>query len=394
MRSALVLGATLALLAAALPGAAQSPPALATPPSATVTPVEGTVTVPEAAVYSGPGDKFYVTSKLRQGEKVVMLRPCPKDTNWIEIRPPKGSFSWVSSTFILRSKADSRIGLVVVPEGQTAPALAGSEFHNAEPNIEVAKLERGTQVVILEDKQNYAPGAGASLIRIEASALEVRYVKAECLDQGLAIQRAAAGAGPGLAGGTAQTNDLMQQAQRLAQQAQADPRLDEQRRQQVLAYLKQAEDIMRNAGAPGGTAAPQMPGNPNNVAAAANAPPTGLLASRQGATGQNTAQYNANPSAAAKAPLVPGQPQWKWSSWGTLRKAGFKDDGGRPMYVLSDPKGGPLLYAVPEPGKTLDPYLGSMVALYGSTVYRSDEFIRGEFITVSYVAPPQNPNAR
>jgi hypothetical protein len=354
------------------------------------------VIVPEAIVYSGPGDKFYPTTKLRQGEKVLMLRRSPKDPSWVEVSPPKGAFSWINSRFIKKSEANPKIGLVAMAEGETAPVLAGSEFFSGEPNVESAKLERGTQVVIVEDRPNYAPSAGASLIRIEANAAEVRYVKAECLDSGAAAQRVSANGGPqagavtpGPAAGTGQAAELMQQAQRLYSQALADPRLNEQQRQQVLANLKQAQDILQNAGAQGGAAAPQIPGNPNNVAAAPN-PPTGQLVKRQGASGPTTTNYNTNPPV-AQPPLVPGQAQLKWSSWGTLRKSPIRDDTGRQMYLLSDEKGNPLLYAVPESGKTLDPYLGSMVALYGSAYYRSDEHMRMEFMTVSFVAPPQGP---
>jgi hypothetical protein len=398
MRTTLVLGGTLALLAAALPGAAQSPPApLAAPSPGNAAPTETTVIVPEATVHSGPGDKFYATGKLRQGDRVLVLRPSAKDANWLEIKPPPGSFSWVNSRFIKKSEQNPKIGLVAVSEGETVPVLQGSTVYGGEPNIESTKLERGALVIILEDTPNYAATAGASLVRIEATAAEVRYIPASCVDRSAVVQRAPGGGGPqtgsggpGPAGGPGQGDELMQQAQRLYAQALADPRLDEPRRQQVLAALKQAQDIMRAAGTPGGTAAPQMPGNPNNVAAAPNSPPTRLV-SQQGASGQNTTLYNAHPPAAPKPTLVPGQAQVKWSSWGTLRKAAFKDESGRPMYVLTDAKGYPLLYAVPEPGKTLDPYVDKMVALYGSAVYRSDEYIRNEFMTVSFVAPPQGP---
>jgi hypothetical protein len=391
MRTALVLGGTLTLLAAARPGAAQSPPAPPSVPSpGSAAPTEAAIVVPEATVHSGPGEKFYPTGKLRQGDRVLVLRRSAKDENWLEIKPPPGSFSWVNSRFIKKSETNPRIGMVATAEGETVPVLPGSTFHDGEPNVESTRLERGALVIILEDSPNYAKGAGASLTRIESTAAEVRYIPASCVDRGAAVQRASANPGPqagavtpGPAPGTGQAGELMQQAQRLYDQALADPRLDEQRRQQVLAYLKQAQDILRAAGAQGGAAASQIPGNPNNVAAVPNAP-TGQLVKRQGAPAPTTTL------SAPQPPLVPGQAQLKWSKWGTLRKASFQDNG-RPMYLLTDEKGNPLLYAVPEPGKTLDPYLGSMVALYGSAVYRSDEYIRMEFMTVSFVAPPQGP---
>jgi hypothetical protein len=391
MRTALILGGTFVLLTAAHPAAGQAP----APPRAT----EAVVLEPEATVYSGPGDKFYPTSKLRRGEKVLVLRQSTKDPSWLEIKPPQGSFSWISSRYIKKSEQNPKIGLVAVAEGETVPVMAGSTIDGREPNVESAKVMRATQVIILEDTPNYAPSAGASLVRIDVCPEEVRYIQAKSVQSGTGIVAASGntapqpGAAPSApAPGTGQAEDLYQQAQALYQKALADPRLDEARRQQVLTYLQSAKQLLTSAGAQGAVGVAQMPGNPNNVASVPGYP-TGQLAVRQNPpTGQTTTLYNTNPPAAAAAPAT-APAQLKWSSWGTLQKASFQDNG-RPMYRLVDDKGAPILYAVPEPGKTLDPYVGSMVAMYGSTVYRSDEFIRMEFMTVSYVAPPRQPATR
>jgi hypothetical protein len=62
------------------------------------------------------------------------------------------------------------------------------------------------------------------------------------------------------------------------------------------------------------------------------------------------------------------------------------------VYVLSDSRDKALLYAVPEPGKTLEPYLNKVIALYGAVSYRSDEYIRMDFMTAYHVVSlPQSP---
>src|SRR5262245_7338497 len=61
-----------------------------------------TVTATEVKVRSGPGDRFYATSKLKQGDpiEVVPLPPERQQPGWLAIKPPKGSFSWVSARFV------------------------------------------------------------------------------------------------------------------------------------------------------------------------------------------------------------------------------------------------------------------------------------------------------
>ena len=48
----------------------------------------------------------------------------------------------------------------------------------------------------------------------------------------------------------------------------------------------------------------------------------------------------------------------------------------------------PLLYAVPERGKTLEPQIGRYVSLYGVASYRSDLVRGAEVMTVSNVGSP------
>jgi hypothetical protein len=177
---------------------------------------------------------------------------------------------------------------------------------------------------------------------------------------------------------------LVQQHQRLFQQAQTNPNVDPASRQQALQHLQQAQALLQASASPQGNgAAVQMPGNPSTVAGTPGYAPGQLVSNPP--PQQNTTLYNAGAAGVAPAGM-------KWSSYGVLQKTAFQIDG-KQMYRLLDTQGKPILYASPEPGKTLEPYVGQLVALYGPSTYRSDDFIRSDFMTVSYIAPAQPTKA-
>src|SRR4051812_13562211 len=87
---AVILGTTGSL-------SAQAPP----PPAPSMNyPAEMSISVPEVEVRSGPSSKLYPTGKLRQGERVIVVRESRVQAGWLEIQPPPGSFSWVKAKSI------------------------------------------------------------------------------------------------------------------------------------------------------------------------------------------------------------------------------------------------------------------------------------------------------
>src|SRR5436190_12691240 len=87
-------------LLAQLPGqgftpAAPSAPGAPVGATGTAYPAEMTIVVPEVEVRSSPTTKYYATSKLRQGDRVLVLKDCKEQPGWLVIKPPPGSFSWV-----------------------------------------------------------------------------------------------------------------------------------------------------------------------------------------------------------------------------------------------------------------------------------------------------------
>src|SRR5262245_60303840 len=61
--------------------------------AAETAPYQARVVAAGTAVHSGPGEKYYSTDTLAQGDVVEVYREKPG--GWLAIRPPVNSFSWV-----------------------------------------------------------------------------------------------------------------------------------------------------------------------------------------------------------------------------------------------------------------------------------------------------------
>ncbi|MCS6852161.1 MAG: SH3 domain-containing protein, partial [Gemmataceae bacterium] len=110
-------------------------------------PYETVVVVPEVEIRSGPSSKFYPTAKVRQGDRLKVLRE-EKDSegnDWLAIEPPPGSFSWINGRFV------ERTGRSAVVVGDRVPVLVGSSLTGDKPTVQQATLTRGTQLIILGD---------------------------------------------------------------------------------------------------------------------------------------------------------------------------------------------------------------------------------------------------
>jgi hypothetical protein len=98
----------------------------------------------DVSVRSGPGRKYYPTSKLRTGERVTVVRHDPG--GWYVIQPPAGSFSWVPARAIERTAEG--VGTVTV---NNTSALVGSDESDLR-DVEQRRLRKGESVEILGEK--------------------------------------------------------------------------------------------------------------------------------------------------------------------------------------------------------------------------------------------------
>ena len=109
-------------------------------------------------IRSGPGDNYYVTSRLPKGSQVTVVG---YKFDWLKISPPDGSFSIIAKQFIQRPEG-STTG-VVIADG--ARVRAGSSVVNVISTVQ-CRLNKGDQVIILGEQDQYyqiKPPAGAFL---------------------------------------------------------------------------------------------------------------------------------------------------------------------------------------------------------------------------------------
>ncbi|MGE3805491.1 MAG: SH3 domain-containing protein [Gemmataceae bacterium] len=363
------------------------------------TPYEATVTVPEVEVRCGPSSdpKMYPTSKLRQGDKVTVLKE--EEGGWLAIKPPPGSFSWINTRF-LELNTGQTTGRVL---GDDVPVRIGSELRNEPPTVEARnRLKRGAQVVVLDTKKAYADDGG--WLPIAPTPEEVRYLPADAVkgtprvqtvnsappEATPAVNAAAPAVGSTPISPSADDTTLWQQAQnaeRAGNIAEAadmylllarrthDHNLSMRCHNRVF-FLRQGQRA---------------------------APPQGYQARQSDtATFNGYPQQQAVPQPAYNQPqfqpasrvrsdynnAVPTQPAanaaLRSSGAGRLEKAPFLLNN-QPAYVLVSSQGLPRLYVSAQPGVNLEPYVYRNVELIGPVVYRGD--LRSNYMTAQQIRP-------
>lgn len=140
----------------------------------TTFPYKAFVLADEVYVRSGPGQSYYPTEKLRAGQVVEVYRHDPG--GWYAIRPPEGSFSWVSGRY-LELKDD---GLAVVTEEGVA-ARVGSRFSDIRDVIQV-RLSKGEVVEVLGRREGPNGPDGQTWFKIAPPSGEFRWVFGKYVD--------------------------------------------------------------------------------------------------------------------------------------------------------------------------------------------------------------------
>lgn len=151
-------------------------------------------------VRSGPGRNYYPTDKLPKGEKVEVYRHDPG--GWYAIRPPRQSFSWVSTRHL--DPVEDR--LAVVNSGRVV-ARVGSAFSDVRDVIQI-RLDKGEKVELIEP-----PSAESPWCKIAPPSGEFRWIFSKFVERD---------AGPDVADG--QRDPARQREVRLASdEQQAEP---------------------------------------------------------------------------------------------------------------------------------------------------------------------------
>jgi hypothetical protein len=112
--------------------------------AADFTPYEARVVATGASVHSGPGDNFYPTDTLAQGDVVEVYQE--KAGGWLAIRPPVNSYSWVAAAELKMRDG----GLAEVISDGVASRIGSrlSDKHNAAQ----VRLKKGEVVEVLDEE--------------------------------------------------------------------------------------------------------------------------------------------------------------------------------------------------------------------------------------------------
>jgi hypothetical protein len=288
---------------------------------------------------------------LKQGDKVVVLRQ-NKDPNWLEIKPPSDSFSWINAKYV--KQMDATHGYVECDPASPAPSLAGSKIVDSPPNTEIIKLTRGTQVVLIARPLVVQ---GETWLPILPHPSEVRYIPAESVSAAKVVVAQQVGSTSWtLAGSVFSTNNALAEAEKAyaaGDYARARPLYQQvvstttDNNQKVLAMNRLAS-MPQTAAVPAQTTAmsPSAP-NPN------------LMKLKDAA----------------------------WSQYGRLYETKLTGEAGQPLYAM-DVGNGQTLYVSTSPGKSLQGYIGRTVSVFGPTMYRADSAVRLPYVVATHVAVP------
>lgn len=139
-----------------------------------VFPYKAYITSDEVYVRSGPGQSYYPTDKLKAGQVVEVYRHDPG--GWYAIRPPEGSFSWISGRFL-----QPGVENLAVVSAQGVAARVGSRFSDIRDVIQV-RLDMAEVVEVLEKRQSRGASDGGVWYKIAPPSGEFRWVFGKYVD--------------------------------------------------------------------------------------------------------------------------------------------------------------------------------------------------------------------
>ena len=136
-------------------------------------PYTAQITESDTIVYSSPGAEQYETQKLKAGDKVQVYQINPN--GWCAIRPPVGSFSWISGLYV-HAGLDN-IGVVTVDQ---LSSRIGSQFGDTCKTVQV-QLKKGERVMLLERVETPTNSASPVWYKIVPPAGEFRWIPLESI---------------------------------------------------------------------------------------------------------------------------------------------------------------------------------------------------------------------
>jgi SH3-like domain-containing protein len=134
-------------------------------------PYKARIISPGAQVRSGPGDNFYPTDTLAQGDVVEVHRERPG--GWLGIRPPEGSFSWLFGSHV--KQLDDN--LAEVNKDDVASRI-GSRLGSQRNAVQV-RLKKGEVVQIIGEESS----DGKTWYKVAPPSGEFRWIHASHVER-------------------------------------------------------------------------------------------------------------------------------------------------------------------------------------------------------------------
>lgn len=143
-------------------------------------PYIATVAQDSTEVRSGPGDEYYATSHLKAGEKIEIYQHT--EDGWCAIRPPLGSFSWVSGSYV-RLDIDN-IGTI---NAEGLASRIGSLLEDECKTVQV-RFRKGEKIYVIERMETPENRTSPFWYKIAPPKGEYRWVHQCCISGNKACQ--------------------------------------------------------------------------------------------------------------------------------------------------------------------------------------------------------------
>lgn len=131
------------------------------------------VATPQAVVRSGPEKNYYATSELRLGDQVDVYY---ETEDWCAIRPPEGSFSWISAVYV-ELDLSNHIGTVIA---DGLASRVGSKNTELCETVQV-KLKKGEKVLVLDHLETPENAVSPLWYKIAPPSGEFRWIHRSAL---------------------------------------------------------------------------------------------------------------------------------------------------------------------------------------------------------------------
>jgi Bacterial SH3 domain len=321
-------------------------------------------------VRSGPGRDYYPTAKLNKGQAVEVYRHDPG--GWLAIRPPRGSFSWVSSRHL-----DLQEDELAVANTQRVVARVGSEFSDVRDVIQV-RLEKDEPVELLEPPSPDSPWCKIAPPSGEFRWIFAKYIQRD-LPEDLADDQRQAGTHLGdtrdvrLTGGD--EPDAADKAAARTEISNDIARLRELERIDIELSAIIAKDISQwsfgelQQRVEAAVEAAQDPLERGRARVLLDKLARFDEISRRHETLRDARLETPDRGTAGAAP--PGRAEGRFDATGRLSPVISQRTGG-PQYALVDASGAVLSFVTPAPGVNLRPFVDKQIGVNGQRGYLTD----------------------